>query len=125
LTQSNRRRQSVALLCWLVFAAGLLVQLLSPHLKVSNGAFVIPPKLAAGSNAIRPDEIVGGQRRMQLLSLFLTVSGAFGLAFVYREILIGAASRRSSEPVEGPACRDSTQNEHPGATRKPYEEIHT
>jgi hypothetical protein len=89
LTPSNRRRQSVALLCWLVFAAGILVQLLSPHLKISNGAFVISPEMSAGRNAIRLDEIVGGQRRMQLLSLFLTVGGAFGLAFVYREILIG------------------------------------
>ncbi len=107
----NRRWRSLALLCWLVFAAGLLVQLLSPHLKVSNGAFVIPPKMAAGRNAIRLDEIVGGQRRMQLLSVLLTVSGALGLAFLYRDILIGAASRRNSEP---------------GATRKTLdEENHT
>jgi hypothetical protein len=94
----NRRWRSLALLCWSLFAAGLLVQLLSPHLKVSNGAFVIPPKMAAGRNPIRPDEIVGGQRRMQLLSVLLTVSGALGLAFVYRDILIGAASRRNSKP---------------------------
>src|SRR5947208_1692775 len=93
----NRRRRSLAILCWLVFAAGLLVQLLSPHLKISNGAFVIPPEMAAGRNAIRPDEIVDRQRRMQLLSLLLTVSGALGLAFLYRDILIEAASRRSSE----------------------------
>src|SRR5207249_5783203 len=64
----DRRRQSLALLCWLVFAAGLLGQFFSPHIKVSNAAFVIPPGLAAGRNAIRPDEIVGGRRRMQLLS---------------------------------------------------------
>src|SRR5437868_14526693 len=91
------------------FAAGLLVQLFSPHLKVSNGAFVIPPKMAAGKNAIRLDEIVARQRRMQLLSLLLTVSGALALAFLYRDILIGAASRRSSEPAEEPAFPDSTQ----------------
>ena len=114
----NRRRRSVALLCWLVFAAGLLVQLLSPHLKVSNGAFVIAPKMAAGQNAIRPDEIVGRQRRMQLLSVLLTVSGALGLAFLYRDILIGAASRGSSEAVDEPTCRDSMRSQHLGATRK-------
>jgi hypothetical protein len=102
----NRRQRSLALLCWLVFAAGLLVQFFSPHLKVSNGAFVIPQEMAAGRNAIRPDEIVGGQRQMQLLSVLLTVSGALGLAFLYRDILIGAASRRSSELVEEPACRN-------------------
>jgi hypothetical protein len=122
----NRRRRSLAFISWLVFAAGLLVQLLSPHLKISNRAFVIPPKMAAGSNAIRLDEIVARQRRMQLLSILLTVSGALGLAFVYRDILIGAASRRNSEPVEEPASRDSTRSQYQGATRKTLdEENHT
>jgi hypothetical protein len=120
--RGNHRRRSLALLCWLVFAAGLLVQVLSPHLKVSNGAFVIPPKMAAGRNAIRLDEIVARQRRMQLLSVLLTVSGALGLALLYRDILIGAASRRSSGPVEEPAGRDSTRSESPGATRKTLDE---
>ena len=114
----DRRRRSLALVCWLVFAAGLLVQFFSPHLKVSNGAFVIPPGMAAGRNAIRPDEIVNGQRRVQLLSLLLTVSGTLGLAFLYRDILIGAASRGSSEAVDGPTCRDSMRSQHLGATRK-------
>ena len=118
----NRRWRSLALLCWLVFAAGLLVHLLSPHLKISNGAFVIPPKMAAGRNAIRLDEIVARQRRMQLLSVLLTVSGALGLAFLYRDILIGGASRRSSGPVEEPAGRESTPSENPDATRKTLDE---
>jgi len=74
--------------------------------------------MAAGKNPIRLDEIIGGQRRMQLLSVLFALSGALGLAFVYRDILIGAASRRSSEPVEESASRDSTQSENPGATRK-------
>ena len=122
----NRRQRSLALLCWLVFAAGLLVQFFSPHLKVSNGAFVIPPEMAAGRNAIRPDEIVARQRRLQLLSVLLTVSGALGLAFLYRDILIGGASRRSSQPVEEPACRDSTRSQNSGATRKTLDqENHT
>jgi len=124
--RGNRRRRSLALLCWLVFAAGLLVQLLSPHLKVSNGAFVIPPKMAAGRNAIRLDKIVGGQRRMQLLSVLLTVSGALGLAFLYRDILIGAASRQRSEPAERPDSRDSSRSQQPGMTPKTLdEENHT
>jgi hypothetical protein len=122
----TRRWRSLALLCWLVFAAGLLVQLLSPHLKISNGAFVIPPKMAAGRNAIRLDEIVARQRRLQLLSVLLTVGGAVGLAFLYRDILIGGASRRSSELVEEPACADSTRSQNAGATRKTLdEENHT
>jgi hypothetical protein len=118
----NRRQRSLALLCWLVFAAGLLVQFFSPHLKVSNGAFVIPPEMAAGRSAIRPDEIVGGQRRMQLVSVLLTVSGAIGLAFLYRDILIGAASRPNREPVEEPPCADSTRTQHPDAARKTLDE---
>lgn len=121
--RGNRRWRSLALLCWLVFAAGLLVQVLSPHLMVSNGAFVIPQKLAAGRNVIRPDEIIARQRRMQLLSALLTVGGALGLAFVYRYILIGGVSRRSSEPpVEEPACRDSMRSQHPGARRRTLDE---
>jgi hypothetical protein len=63
--RGKRRRRLLALLCWLVFAAGLLVQLISPRLKISNRAFVIPPQMAAGKNPIRLEEIVGGQRRMQ------------------------------------------------------------
>jgi hypothetical protein len=122
----NRRRRSLALLCWSLFAAGLLVQLLSPHLKISNGAFVIPPKMAAGRNTIRPDEIVGRQRRLQFVSLLLTVGGALGLAFLYRDILIGAASRRRSGPVEEPASRDSTRSQNPGPTRNTLDkENHT
>jgi hypothetical protein len=120
--RGNRRRRSLAFLCWLVFTAGLLVQLLSPHLKISNGKFVIPPKMTAGRNGIRLDEIVARQRRMQLLSVLLTMSGALGLAFVYHDILIGAASRRRSEPVEEAACRDSTRSQNPGATRKTSDE---
>ena len=122
----NRRQRSLALLCWLVFAAGLLVQFFSPHLKVSNGAFVIPSEMTDGKNAIRPDEIVARQRRMQFLSVFLTVSGALGLAFLYRDILIGAASRRRSEPVERPDSRDSSRSQQPGMRPKTLDkETHT
>src|ERR1700746_1607721 len=98
-TAGNRlhRRQWLALLCWLVFAAGLLVQLLSPRLKISNRAFVIPPNMAAGEKSIRLAEIRGGQRRMQVLSALLTLSGALGLAFVYRDVL-RRPSRRRTEP---------------------------
>jgi hypothetical protein len=78
--------------------------------------------MAAGKNPIRLDEIIGGQRRMQVLSAILTLSGAVGLAFLYRDILIGAASRRSSAPVEGTACADSTRSQNPGVTQKSLDE---
>ena len=100
--RSSRRGQSQALLCWLMFAAGLLIQLLGPHLKISNRAFVIPPKLTAGKNDIRLVEIIARQRQMQVISALLTLSGAVGLAVLYREILTGRASRRASGSVDGP-----------------------
>jgi len=124
--RGNRRLRTLALLCWLLFAAGLLVQLVSPRLKVANRAFVIPPQMAAGKNPIRLEEIVGGQRRLQVLSALLTLSGAIGLAFVYRDILIVAASRRSHQAVEETDSPDSTRSQHPDARQKTLdEETHT
>jgi hypothetical protein len=113
---NNRRLQ--ALLCWVVFAAGLLIQLLAPHLKIENGAFVIPPTLTAGANEIRPAEIVARQRRMQLISALLTVSGALGLAVLYRDILTGRTSRRASESVDGQSDFDSTRASAPRRDHK-------
>ena len=115
---SNRRRQSRALLCWLLFAGGLLVQLLAPHLKIENGAFVIPPTFTAGANEIRPAEIVARQRRMQLISALLTVSGALGLAVLYRDILTGRTSRRASESVDGQSDLILRERQRPGATTR-------
>jgi len=109
----HNNRRSRALLCWLVFAAGLLIYLLAPHLKISNGAFVIPPTLTAGANEIRPAEIVARQRRMQLISALLIVSGALGLAVLYRDILTGRTSRRASESVDGESDFDSTRASAP------------
>jgi hypothetical protein len=114
----HNNRRSRALLCWLVFAAGLLIYLLAPHLKISNGAFVIPPTLTAGANEIRPAEIVARQRRMQLISALLTVSGALGLAVLYRDILTGRTSRRASESVDGESDFDSTRASAPRRDHK-------
>jgi hypothetical protein len=95
------RVKLVVLLCWLLFAAGLLVQLLGPHLKISNRAFVIPPSLTAGGNDIQLVEIIARQRRMQLRSTLLIVSGAVGLAVLYRGILIGRASQQRANRSMG------------------------
>jgi hypothetical protein len=107
--RGKRRRRLLAFLCWLLFAAGLLVQLVSPRLKISNRAFVIPPQMSAGKNAIRLDEIIGGQRRMQVLSALLTVSGAVGLTFLFRDILIGATRKTLDE--ENPTQKKPKHNE--------------
>jgi hypothetical protein len=94
----NRCQSWQGLLCWLswlLFAAGLSIQMLAPRLEVSNGAFVIPSVLTSGGNDIYPDEIIRTERRMQLMSAVLTVGGAIGLAFRYRDVLVGGFSRRS------------------------------
>jgi hypothetical protein len=106
--------------------------MLAPHLKISNGAFVIPPTLTAGANEIRPAEIVARQRRMQLISALLTVSGALGLAVLYRDILTGRTSRRASESVDGqsdlilrevsvPARPERTNQKEPTRKNQPEE----
>jgi hypothetical protein len=87
-----------------------------------KSAFVIPSKMAAGTNPIRLEEIVGGQRRMQVLSALLTLSGALGLAFVYRDVLMRRPSRRRSEPAERAAYSDSTRGHLPGAIQKTLDE---
>jgi len=72
---------------WVTFAVGLLVQDLSPRLKIERNAFVMPPALIAQGKEFRPDEIVARERRMQLLSGLLTVGSAIGLALCYRQTL--------------------------------------
>jgi len=91
--RSKRRQQWQSLLFWSLFAAGLLVQLLTQHLEISNGAFVVPPALSADGESIRLDEIIRKERRTQLISAVLTMSGALGLAFRYRDVLIRRTSR--------------------------------
>src|SRR5215471_12515510 len=94
---SSRRRRWQALVCWLMFGAGLLLQLLGPHLKIANRAFVIPQKLTTEGNNIRLVEIIARQRQMQVISGLLVLSGAIGLAVLYRDTLTGKASRQASE----------------------------
>jgi hypothetical protein len=98
----NIRRRWQILICWLIFAAGVLLQLFGPHLKIANRAFVIPPKLTTQGNNIHLVEIIAGQRRMQVISALLVLGGAVGLAVLYRDTLTGKASRQPSESVDGP-----------------------
>ena len=100
--RSGRRRRWLALVCWAMFAAGVLLQLLGPHLKIANRAFVIPQKLTTEGNNIRLVEIIARQRQTQVISALLVLGGATGLAILYRDILTGKASRRPSEPLDGP-----------------------
>jgi hypothetical protein len=86
------RRLWLPSLLWLVFAAGLLTEVLSPHLKIENDAFVMPPSLVDGSKPINPAEIVARAKRMQLLSMLLTVEGAVSLGLYYWPFLVGRRS---------------------------------
>ncbi len=85
--RSWRRRLAPAFL-WLLFGAGLLVQALSPGLKIADNAFVIPPSLVAEGGEVHPAEIIERERRFKLLSAILTGSGALGLAFYYRRVFV-------------------------------------
>jgi hypothetical protein len=113
------RRKWQVFVWWSLFAAGLIVQLLAPHLKVSNGAFVIPQKMIVSGKMISPEKIVRKDRLMQLLSAVLTASGALGLAFCYRDVLFKRASREVAEAPgqpdyaisDGPRHRTSTTGE--------------
>jgi hypothetical protein len=82
------RRNGLAALFWALFGAGLLVQVFSPHLAVKDHAFVIPQELVSGGKDIHPAEIIARQRRLQWLSVILTVGGALGLGFYYRSVLV-------------------------------------
>ena len=93
-TESRKNRVFLPLLLWLVLAAGLLAEMMSPHLKIENNAFVIPPSLVNGSKPIDPAEIIAHAKQMQLLSLILTLGGAVSLGLYYRPFLIGRRSAR-------------------------------
>ena len=73
---------------WLLFSAGVAVHLLAPNLERKDKAFVIPSELASSQNTFRPDLIVAKERRMQVISALLTMSGALGLGFLYRGVLL-------------------------------------
>lgn len=72
---------------WAVFAAGLLVEMWAPRLKIENNAFVMPPINDSHAATLRPDVLVRRERRMQAGAGILTVAGALGLGIYYRRTL--------------------------------------
>ena len=87
-TKKNCRNKWLSALLWAIFASGLLVELLAPHLKIEHDAFVIPPSLGSQQKEINPAALVARERHMQLLAAVLTLGGAVSLAFYYRDTLI-------------------------------------
>jgi hypothetical protein len=75
---------------WAVFAAGLLVEMAAPRLKIENNAFVMPPISNAQAGVLRPDVLVRRERWMQAVSGVFSIGGALGLGFYYRRTLRAA-----------------------------------
>lgn len=105
-TDSRSLHGWCALLFWLLFGAGLLVQALAPRLKIEGNRFILPQSLVSSAREMRPAEIVERARRMQALSAILTLSGALGLAVNYRKALFGRRSVQAS--LAGGSPRAST-----------------
>jgi len=89
-TPGKPRRTWLAPCLWTIFAAGLLVQLAAPRLKIEDHAFVMPPISDAQAATLRPDVLVRRERWMQGASGILTVGGALALGVYYRRSLAGA-----------------------------------
>jgi hypothetical protein len=86
----NWSRQIVPAFLWIAFTAGLLIQIFTPQLHIENHAFVMRQALTSQSNEINPAAMVERARALQWASGFLTVGGAFSLAFWYRRRLADA-----------------------------------
>jgi hypothetical protein len=83
-------RTRIVVCLWAIFAAGLLVQMAAPRLKIESNMFVMPPISSGQQAPLRPDVLVRRERRMQLASGILTVGGALALGFFYRRTLLVA-----------------------------------
>ncbi len=87
----ERARQTrMVVFLWAIFAAGLLVQMIAPRLKIENNVFVMPPISDARGATLRPDVLVRRERWMQTASAILTVGGALALGICYRQRLASA-----------------------------------
>ena len=92
------RRRWLPILLWVIFSAGLLVEMFGPSLTIKNKTFIIPQSLFSAGDNIHPAEIVANERRKQVLSAILTLGGALALACYYRAALL--SSVRSLSPTQ-------------------------
>jgi hypothetical protein len=93
-----------------LFVAGLLLQLVGPHLKITNNRFVLPPSLVSARKDIHPDAIVARERTKQVLSGLLTLGGATGLALSHRKALFGKQSSQDMGESNGDPTEHSNRN---------------
>jgi hypothetical protein len=87
---SELRQTRLALCLWAIFAAGLLIELAAPRMKIENNAFVMPPVNDARAAVLRPDVLVRRERWIRGLSGTLTFGGALALGLCYRRNLLVA-----------------------------------
>src|SRR5688572_28357554 len=100
MNMKSIRRPWFAVLCWILFAAGLLVQWQSPGLGVSEGKFIIPDRYTQEGSEFNPKKLVDQERRTQLISVILTPIGAIGLGFYYWKTLRGQNRKDRTRPTE-------------------------
>jgi hypothetical protein len=84
------RQARLVLWLWAIFAAGLLIEMASPRLKIENNAFVMPPISDAGGAVLRPDVMVRRERWIRGVSGTLTLGGALALGIFYRRSVVRA-----------------------------------
>jgi hypothetical protein len=93
--EPKSRKAWIILACWLLFAAGLLVQFFGPQLKISNRAFVLPEGSGPKANeTFDPIGLVEKDRRIRALAALLTATGTVGLGIFYWGALFGKAPRK-------------------------------
>ena len=90
LMGKKRWRRIVPVFLWMVFIAGLSIQVFGPRLKIENHAFIMRPSLTSQNGDINPGAIVDREREVQWTSGILTLGSAISLAFWYRRRLAGA-----------------------------------
>jgi hypothetical protein len=82
------RNTKLVVCLWAIFAAGLLIQMAAPRLKIEDRAFVMPPISDARGAVLRPDVLVTRERWMQFFSGVFTVGAAIALGVCYRRKLL-------------------------------------
>jgi hypothetical protein len=87
---SGALQARLALCLWAIFAAGLLVEMAAPRLKIENNMFVMPPISDAQSATLQPAVLVRRARWMQGASGLLTLGAAVALGVYYRRTLTAA-----------------------------------
>jgi len=112
----ERRHRWLAVLLWVIFGAGLLVHAYGPHVKITNNTFLIPPSLVSGGKHIDPAEIIAYQRSKHLVSVILTVGGAFAIALYYRNLVVSSLlslfRRHQGAPVSLSLKSQDSRAEH-------------